>query len=100
MSDVDALVAEAAADAPPRASLAQHENISRILWAMVNVSGTLNWGRGWPDAVASEFERAGLRRPSLKVIRWQKCRLASQPEEYAKHCPDPELLQDLLRIRA
>lgn len=99
MSDVKTLVAEAVRDAPIRRSLAQHENASRIFWSMLNIAGTLNWARGWPEAVASEFERAGLRRPSVKVLRWQKCRLGSQPEEYAEHCPDPELLRDLLRTR-
>lgn len=100
MSDVEELVREAAQDAPPSASLAQHENVSRLLWAMLYASGTMRWGHGWPDAVIAEFVRAGLAPPTRSTLRWHRGRMVEEPEVYAEHCPDPALVEDLRRRRA
>ena len=100
MSEIEQLVREAVRDAPLRPSWAAYENAARVFWSMLNISGTLNWARGWPNAVAAEFEKAGLPRPSVKVLRWQKCRMASEPQIYAAYSPDPALVQDLLSRRA
>lgn len=98
--DVEELVREAAEDAPLIRAWAAYENAARLFWSMLNVSGTIDWRRGWPEAVADAFERAGLARPSLKVLRWHKCRMAKDPTVYAAYSPDPALVEDLLARRA
>ena len=96
---VDALVAEAARDAPPLPHLSQTANIARLLWAMLHVSGTMDFGRGWTKAAAGAFERAGLKAPSADILSMQKCVLLRQPERWAEHAPDPALVDDVLSRR-
>lgn len=100
MSDMDALVAEAVKDAPPLPHLTQGENIARVVWAMLHITGTLEFGRGWTAPVARAFERAGLRAPSADVLYAEKSSLRRDPRHRSAHCPDPALIEDVLSGRA
>lgn len=99
MSKVDALVMEAALDAPPLPHLSQTANIARLLWAMFHISGTMEFGRGWTKAVVRAFERAGLKAPHTDILSVQRCVMLRQPERWSEHAPDPALVEDVLSRR-
>lgn len=100
MNNWNALVAEAVVDAPPLSSLTQGENIARIIWAMLNISGTMDFGQGWTGPVMKAFERAGLPAPSVSVLCAQKSLMRREPQRWSAHCPDPALIEDVLAGQA
>lgn len=93
--DLTATVAEAAADFPLRANRSARWNTIRLLWSLYNVTGTLDWGRGWTEAFLAAFAAAGAKPPSPASLRWFRTRMQDFPWEFAAHCPDPALLEDL-----
>jgi hypothetical protein len=93
-----ALMAEAVADFPLRANRSANWNTIRLLWSLYNITGTLDWDRGWVEAALAEFETAGVKLPPPASLRWFKARLQDTPWEFAAHCPDPALLEDLTEL--
>lgn len=100
MTETEKLVVEAAADAPPRTERTQGENVARLLWAMLNAGGTMDFGWGWTRAVADAFRRAGLPEPPSSSLHHYKSEMRRDPRAFAAFSPDPELVEDLLRARA
>ncbi|MEM1380748.1 MAG: hypothetical protein AAGH41_08995 [Pseudomonadota bacterium] len=94
--EVDAMVAEAAGDYPPSADRRQVENVVRLIFGMYAVTGTMNLPRGWVRALIQTLRRAGCRAPTPSAARWYRSRIADDPASFARFCPDPELLDDLL----
>lgn len=96
LSHMGALVAEAARDAPPLPHLTERANIARLVWAMLHISGTLNFGRNWTEYVGRVFERAGLPAPSAKLLCAQKYQMKQEPRRWSEYAPDPALVDDVL----
>jgi hypothetical protein len=91
-----ATVAEAVADYPLDPDRSQRWNIVRLLFAVYNITGTLDWSRGWMDHVIAALVAAGVGAPKHTVVGWYRSQMIDDPERLADGCPDPELMNDLV----
>lgn len=99
MTEVERLVAEACADAPLRAGRTQGENAVRVMWAMLNICGTMHFGAHWTNAVAAGFRRAGLPEPPATSLRFYRNAMQRDPHAWAEYSLDPALVEDLVALR-
>lgn len=95
-SKADDLLAEAVEDVPPDPERSQCENVVGLLWAMFAVHGSMNFPRGWVRAFVLSLGDAGCHPPTPSVARWYRTKLLTDPGQFADHCPDPRLVEDLL----
>jgi hypothetical protein len=91
----DATMAEALAEHPLDPTRNQRWNITRALWAVYYVLGTMDWSRGWVRPLMSALAEAGVPQSTAASVRWYRISLHANPEVYASSCPSEELMRDL-----
>lgn len=98
-AEMDALWDEAAEDARLDPSLAQRENVLRMMYHAFNIVGTMNWPRGWIAAATEALEARGCSAPGSDALRWYRSTLFNDPLRLDRYAwADPEVVGDMLEL--